>query len=780
MEVPMFSTKFICATKDYTTYTHHVPAPYFRKSFVLEDTFFDNTSEKASCSITLCGLGFYDLYINGTRITKGILAPYISNPDDILYYDTYDLTPYVHPGKNILGFHLGNGFMNAPGGQIWDFDKASFRGAPRLAFTLQIQNADGAIINMEADETVKTSPSPVLFDDERCGCFYDARKEIPLWADPSFDDSNWANALYAETPKGEPRLCEAEPIICSEVLSPLTIRPCTLADYHPRGDVVREADPLPLKVKDGYLYDFGKNISGTVQLTIRGQKGQQVDLQFCEYIDPEGHPDYSNINFFPEGYAQRDIYILKGDGVEIFEPVFTYHGFRYCIVLGLTEEQATKDLLKAKSCHSDLKERGTFSCSDEIFNQLQEMTRRSDLANFFYFPTDCPHREKNGWTGDAAASCEHMLLNLTAETSLKEWCRNLVKAQNKEGALPGIVPTGGWGFAWGNGPAWDAALTYLPYYVYQYTGDKTILEENADAILKYAFYILSRADEKGLIHVGLGDWLPITTIRSPLEVTDSITVLSILYKAAFIFRELHRYDLEHILLIYHGKLREAIRDNLIDEDTLTVEGHCQTSQALALYHHVFDPEEEEEAFQVLMDIIHEDGDKLDCGFLGMRYLFRVLADHGEADLACSLIRGPEYPSYGNFVRRGLTTLPEDFAPEDSFPKSLNHHFFGDVSAFFIEYLAGLRPNPFLRDPSEIMVAPLFVKSLSFAEASYKNENGSISVRWGRSHEKKIELHIEITGNFHGAIRLPKGYMVSGEEVTSLPLTSGDILLTRTN
>lgn len=778
MEVPVFSTKFICATKDYTTYTHHVPAPYFRKSFVLEDTFFDNTSEKASCSITLCGLGFYDLYINGTRITKGILAPYISNPDDILYYDTYDLTPYVHPGKNVLGFHLGNGFMNAPGGQIWDFDKASFRGAPRLAFTLQIQNADGAIINMEADETVKTAPSPVLFDDERCGCFYDARKEIPLWADPSFDDSNWANALYAETPKGEPRLCEAEPIICSEVLSPLTIRPCTLADYHPRGDVVKEADPLPLKVKDGYLYDFGKNISGTVQLTIQGQKGQQVDLQFCEYIDPEGHPDYSNINFFPEGYAQRDIYILKGDGVEIFEPVFTYHGFRYCIVLGLTEEQATKDLLKAKSCHSDLKERGTFSCSDEIFNQLQEMTRRSDLANFFYFPTDCPHREKNGWTGDAAASCEHMLLNLTAETSLKEWCRNLTKAQNKEGALPGIVPTGGWGFAWGNGPAWDAALTYLPYYVYQYTGDKTILEENADAILKYAFYILSRADEKGLIHVGLGDWLPITTIRSPLEVTDSITVLSILYKAAFIFRELHRYDLEHILLIYHGKLREAIRDNLIDEDTLTVEGHCQTSQALALYHHVFDPEEEEEAFRVLMEIIHEDGDKLDCGFLGMRYLFRVLADHGEADLACSLIRGPEYPSYGNFVKRGLTTLPEDFAPEGSFPKSLDHHFFGDISAFFMEYLAGLRPNPFLRDPSEIMVAPLFVKSLSFAEASYKNENGSISVRWGRSHEKKVELTITLQGNFHGVIHLPKGYVLADTETASVPLTSGSFTVTK--
>ena len=150
------------------------------------------------------------------------------------------------------------------------------------------------------------------------------------------------------------------------------------------------------------------------------------------------------------------MYICKGEGEETFVPPFTYHGFRYVLVEGIDEAQATESLLTYLVMNSDLKERGNFSCSDETVNLLQLFTRRSDLANFYYFPTDCPHREKNGWTGDASMSAEHMLLNLHAENSLREWMRNVRKAQRIDGALPGIVPTSGWGFAWGNGPAWDS------------------------------------------------------------------------------------------------------------------------------------------------------------------------------------------------------------------------------------------------------------------------------------------------------------------------------------
>ena len=494
----MFSGKFICAGYDYTTYTSHVPAPYFRKTFEID-------GEVKKSVITLTGLGFYEFYVNGQRLTKGILAPYISNPDDLVYYDEYDITECLVPGKNVLGIMLGNGMQNAPGGQIWDFDIAAFRGAPRTAFCVSTEYIDGGIDIFEADSSVKTASSPVIFDDLRCGCYYDARLEIPGWSEPDFDDSAWKNALPAETPRGEKRLCEAEPIAPVREIKPVLIRKCRLKEYITRGDVVKEAKKIASDERDGFLYDFGVNSAGTVKLRISGERGRQIDLQFGEYFAPDGEPDTSNICFYPAGYSQRDVYILKGEGEEIFEPVFTYHGFRYCVVLGITEQEATADLLTFVVQNSALREIGSFVCSDDMTNKLQAMTRNSDLSNFYYFPTDCPHREKNGWTGDAALSAEHILMNLDAVNSYREWLRNIRAAQRADGALPGIVPTGGWGFEWGNGPAWDAALTYIPYFCYVLRGDRKIIEENATAIFRYCEYISRRRDERGLVAIGLGD-----------------------------------------------------------------------------------------------------------------------------------------------------------------------------------------------------------------------------------------------------------------------------------
>lgn len=207
--------------------------------------------------------------------------------------------------------------------------------------------------------------------------------------------------------------------------------------------------------KRGWLYDFGVNTAGIETLRIKGERGQQIDLQFAEYINPDGELDYGNLGFYPDGFVQRDVYILKGEGEEVFEPQFTYHGARYCLVLGLTDEQATEELLTFDICASAIGDRGDFRCSDDTVNKLQVMTRNSDLSNFYYFPTDCPHREKNGWTGDASVSCEQLSLNFAPEKSYKEWLRNIRKTQKETGELPGIIPTGGWGYEWGNGPAWD-------------------------------------------------------------------------------------------------------------------------------------------------------------------------------------------------------------------------------------------------------------------------------------------------------------------------------------
>lgn len=233
----------------------------------------------------------------------------------------------------------------------------------------------------------------------------------------------------ADRPRGKAKICEAEPIRVIKEIKAVRIYKGELATYSPREDVCswlegKETQETPPTRTGGYVYDFGENNAGIFRLKIRGRAGQRIDIQCTEYLDGD-KPDYGNFNFYPDGYVQRDIYILHSDEEEIFEPMFTYHGFRYIYISGITEEQADDDLLTYLVMSSDLEETGGFECSDDIANKIFEIARRSDRANFYYFPTDCPHREKNGWTGDASVSSEHMIMTMNTEKSWREWLNNI-------------------------------------------------------------------------------------------------------------------------------------------------------------------------------------------------------------------------------------------------------------------------------------------------------------------------------------------------------------------
>ena len=744
-----YSTRFISATKEYCEFLHFVPAPYLRKTFEV-----DFVPEKAEMLVT--GLGFYEFWLNGEHLTKGCLAPYISNPNDLIYYDRYDLTDKLKKGKNVIAFALGNGLQNPIGGEVWDFQLARWRSAPKLALCFEC-SGEGKEISFEADESFKVHASPIYFDDMRCGERYDARNEIDGWNLPDFDDSEWNNAISVEAPSGE--CLEGGHALIKKIRE---IKPVKFykghisAIAHPRENLPKHILPEEEYCNDGYIYDFGENITGIVRLKIRGRKGQKIVMSCGESLFDGGLDMHNICEFQPIGMTQVQVYICNGEGEEIWEPMFCYHGFQYCFVTGIDDKQATEDLLTYVVMHADVPQIGGFDCSDELVNRLQDATLRSDLANMFYFPTDCPHREKNGWTGDAHLSAEQFMMNLGAENTLREWLHSVRKSQDERGALPGIVPTGGWGFEWGNGPAWDAALTYIPYFCYVLRGDRKIIEENATAIFRYCEYISRRRDERGLVAIGLGDWCPVTSVKSPLEFTDSVTCMSILKKAVYIFSELGLSLERDFCEKLYDELRTAVRRHLTDFGTMTAAGSCQTSQAMAIYYDVFTPGEKTAAFKKLLEIIKRRDDHVDAGILGMRVLFRVLSDFGEPDLAFKLITRPDYPSYGNFVERGLTALPEDFLREEDTPNSQNHHMYGDISAWFIEYIGGIRVNPFLTDPSEVEISPVFIEKLDGAEASYETVGGRVSVKWCRTNEG-ITLNISADKGVHGRIRLPDGY-----------------------
>ena len=282
---------FIKATEEYCDIDRHVAAPLLRKTFELD--FVPETAE-----VSICGLGFYRLFVNGKEITKGHMAPYISNPDHICYYDNYDVSELLVQGKNVFGVILGNGFMNPFGGGVWDFEKADFRGTPRLALEFSAKAGEKELC-FHADDSFKTCPSALLFDDVRLGEIYDAREEKEGWALPDFDDSDWAAAMVAETPRGDMCLCGAEPIGIIGELHPVSIT----------------------KEGDGYLYDFGVNTAGICKLTVNASEGQKITMWHGEILK-DGKFYNENIRFklekypFYEEYNQTIRYIASGKGTE--------------------------------------------------------------------------------------------------------------------------------------------------------------------------------------------------------------------------------------------------------------------------------------------------------------------------------------------------------------------------------------------------------------------------------------------------------------------------------
>ena len=723
---------FIAGSREYCTIQHHVNAPLFRKVF-------DWPYEGARLEIS--AVGFYRVFLNGKEITKGFFAPYISNPDHYVYYDEYELKGLKKKG-NVLCVLLGNGFGNAKDNGIWDFEQAPFRSAPKLY--LGIYAGDTRVIT--TDESFMVCDSPITFDDLRCGERYDARTEHASVLTEDCKDVKFRPALKVPSPKGEYKRCEAQPILPFERFKAKRI--------------------LKGEKENCYIYDFGQVNAGVCTLKIDGKAGQIVDLYFGEMLDGN-QIDLSNISFderSPAGYVQHDQYICAGGRAE-YTPSFTYHGFRYVQVEGITKEQANKDLLEYVVLHSAIPVRGHFACGDEVINRIQECTIRSDLSNFHYFPTDCPQREKNGWTADASLSAEQMLYSFDVTASLREWLHNIRKTQTDEGMLPGIIPTTGWGYEWGNGPAWDSVLIELPYQIFRFTENREIIKENAEAIIKYFAYLKTRCNEEGLLAIGLGDWCEAGTFNewdytTPLEVSDTLVTIDLAQKAACLLQEIGRGAEVEKISAFGKSLKEAFVRKYVEKGRLTV--GTQTGLALALKFGIFEGADRETAYTQLKDLIAEANGHFKVGVIGVKYLFDVLSEFGDAALAYQLITKDSFPSYAYNLKFGATTLWEAFQEfEEGTQKmtrkdggtrilSFNHHFWGSVSAWFYRSLAGLN----LLSARKVEIAPDFIPQLPYAEADYRDGDAKISVRWEWRAEK-IMLKIENVG-FDVVLNL-KGY-----------------------
>ena len=758
-----YSTNFISATENYSTYTDFVPVPYLRKSFEL-----DFAAEKAE--MLVCGLGFYEFWLNGEHLTRGCLAPYISNPNDLLYYDRYDLTDKLKKGKNVIAFALGNGMQNNLGGAVWDFQLARFRSAPKLALCFEC-SGDGKKLCFEADESFKDHTSPTYFDDHRCGERYDARNEVEGWNLPEFDDSEWNNAISVEAPSGECREGNHTLIKKIRELKPVSISKGHISHYpNPRENLPKVKLPEEEYSNEGYIYDFGENISGIVRLKIKGRRGQKIVMTCGESLFDGGLDMFNIGEFQPVGMTQCQVYICKGEGEEIWEPMFCYHCFRYCFVTGIDEDKATEDLLTYVVMHAELHPVGGFTCSNELVNKLQDATVRSDLANIFYFPTDCPHREKNGWTGDGHLAIETALYNYDGITVYEKWLADHRDEQQPNGVLPDIIPTGGWGYGTANGLDWTSTIAIIPWNLYLFYGDTKPLEDCYENIKRYVDYV-DRRSPGHLTSWGRGDWVPVRS-QSSLELTSSVYFYvdaTILARAAVLFGR--EADREHYAALA-GKIRKAVNDKYLDRTAGIYASGTQTELSVPLMWGVVPEELTGKVAGNLARRVEEAGFHLDVGVLGAKAILNALSENGYADVACKVAMQDTYPSWGWWIVNGATTLLENWNLEATRDISDNHMMFGEIGGWFFKGPGGIKPDPEAPGFKHILLRPNFVGVDAF-EASHDAPCGRIVSAWKRKGNT-VTYRAEIPANSTATLYLPAN--VSGEKVRSLGAGSHTLTL----
>lgn len=692
------------------------PAPLLRKTFTL-------TQPVRRATVYVCGLGFYELHLNGGKVGADEMNPGFTRYDQRVLYATYDVTTQVHRGENTVGMILGNSWYNHTVRAGWDFDQAPWRGQPRMILQLELELADGTTQTIPSDESWQTTPSPVWSNGLLTGESYDARREIPRWDDGAAAGSNWVSAKILAPPGGALSAQLAPPVRVTQTLNPVKLT-------QPQSGV--------------YVYDFGQNLAGVAELSVRGPAGATVELKFGEALNPDGtlNQDKIKIHTHQEGF-QTDRYTLKGGGPESWRPRFTYHGFQYVQVTGFPGTPTLKSL-RALAMNAAFDSDGQFECSNELLNRIQHGTRWSARANFYSMPTDCPQREKNGWTGDAHLAAEAVLYNFDAAANYTQWLQSFQDEQRASGEVPAIIPTGGWGYQWGNGPAWDSAYLLIAWDLYLFRGDRRVLDRHYENFKRYVDYV-SRQATNHIAGFGLGDWCPAKT-KTP----ETITSTGYFYRDAQIVAQVANL---------FGRKQDAAKYTALAADIKSAfnrefpELQTQTALGCALYQGLAEPARRADLVRALTAQVEANSNHLDCGILGTKYLLHALSDNGRVDIAYNVATQTTPPGWGFWIKQGATTLWEQWedGPDKDF--SRNHIMFGDISAWFYKTLAGIRPDPAQPGFKHIIIQPQPVADLTWVKAFYDSAYGRIVSEW-RREAGKLTMNLTIPANTTATVHVP--------------------------
>ncbi len=717
--------------------TRSQPAQQYRKQFKV-----DKKVRRARVYATAHGM--YELWLNGRRVGEELFTPGYTSYHKRLQYQVFDVTSLLEKGDNTLGALVGDGWYR--GNFPFKGHRNTYGAHLALLIQLEIEYSDGTRETVVTDGSWKSSnEGPIRASDIYHGETFDARREDPAWRENGYDDSRWVGVQIKDYPKDILIASEGLPVKRIKEVLPVQVLKT------PEGDTV---------------VDMGQNMVGWVRLKAEGPAGRVIVLRHAEVLDKEG-------NFYTENLRsaqQTDTFILRGAGEEVFEPHFTFHGFRYVAVKGYPGD-LTKDKLTGIVIHSAYEPTGIFSCSDSLVNRLQHNIRWGMKGNFLDIPTDCPQRdERLGWTGDAQVFAPTACFNGMVAPFYRKWMKDFTADQQAQGQVPYVIPDvlskNGQGASASAG--WADAAVIVPWQVYVLYGDRRILENQYQSMKRWVDYQAMRAGKSYLWNndFTFGDWLAFSTDRSdyPGATTDkdfigqvyfARSTLLLARTAEVLGRE---EDAWHYRELF-SKIREAFR-----KEYLTPNGrlspNTQTAYVQALDLGLIPAALQDSAAARLAEDVKKFG-HLTTGFLGTFLINPVLSDNGYMDVAYMLLNRKKYPSWLYPITKGATTIWERWdgiKPDGSFQNpgmnSFNHYAYGAIGDWLYRYVAGLNPDEQHPGYKHIIIRPQPGGGLIFATASLKTHYGKASVFWEKTKEKGMTVEVEIPCNTTATVFLP--------------------------
>ncbi|MGM0376282.1 MAG: glycoside hydrolase family 78 protein [Bacteroidota bacterium] len=716
------------------------PAAYYRKDFT-------PSGPVKEARVYIAAGGYFELSVNGERAGDHMLDPAKTRYDRRIMYVTHDLTSMVRNGENTIGVILGNGWYNHQSTAVWFFHEAPWRSRPSFCADLRITYEDGSVETISTGRDWKTSHGPIIFNSIYTGEHYDARLEQEGWDTPGFDDSQWFGVRYVPSPSQN---------IVAQVMHP-----------------VRKTLEIPFigmeRFDDRtYVFDLGRNISGIVKLIASGEEGTTIRLKHGEKLDDNGRVDQSNIDphYRPQDDTDpfhTDIFILSGKEEDVFMPRFNYKGFQYVEVTADRPLELTKESLTGYFMHSDVPIAGYINSSNEVINKIWWAGNNSYLSNLFGYPTDCPQREKLGWTGDGHIAIETGLFNFDGITVYEKWIADHRDEQQPNGVLPAIIPTSGWGYHCCNGVDWTSSLAIVPWNIYMFYGDSRLLEKTYDNIKSYVDYIAYRYPE-GLTDWGLGDWVPVRS-RADVEITSTVyyyVVASILANAAELF---DRWEDHKKYSALAELIKKAFNDKFLDREAGIYGSGYQTELSMPLFWGLVPEDMKVKVAENLASQVEKNDFHIDVGLLGSKAILNALSENGYANVAWRVASQETFPSWGWWIVNGATTFLENWRIGVA---SQNHIMFGEISAWLFKAPGGINPDRENPGFKNVILKPRFVDGLDHFEAVHLGPYGEIKSSWEKGGNKviyNVSIPPNSTATLHlrGTWTVQEGSPVSIEE-----------------